>query len=124
MTRQEFLELRDLVLAVPVAANVAAWAVRLCRARPSRGRAVERLVREFLASSDGRGCADASCWPARPGRSGRPRCADGRRRASRHGPAVLRHRIIVNHRAVGDGVASRAIEQLLEHLAGSRTCRA
>ena len=49
LTREEFLQLRDLVLAVPVAANVAASAVRLCGAsRPGRSQAAT-FVRDYVA---------------------------------------------------------------------------
>jgi MoxR-like ATPase len=117
MTRHEFLELRDLVLAVPIAANVAAWAVRLCRAsRPEDGRS-DGFVRSYVA------------WGAGP-RGSQNLVLAAKARAllvGRVAPTVedvqavtvpvLRHRIIVNHRAVGDGVTStRIIEQLLKDI--------
>ena len=49
LTRDEFLQLRDLVLAVPVARNVAAAAVQLCGAsRPDDPRAAP-MVKDYVA---------------------------------------------------------------------------
>lgn len=118
MSRQEFLQLRDLVLAVPVARNVASWAVRLCRtSRPDDPRS-SADVRNYVA------------WGAGP-RGSQNLVLAAKARAllvGRTSPTVedvqvvalpvLRHRIIVNHRAVGDSVTStRIIEHLLEAVA-------
>ncbi len=68
LTREEFLQLRDLVLAVPVAPNVAAYAVRLCRAsRPDDPKAAS-FVRDYVAWAPAREARRTSCWPPRPGR--------------------------------------------------------
>ena len=83
LEREEFLRLRDLVLAVPVAANVAAHAVRLCGAsRPEDPRS-GKFVRDYVAWGAGpRGSQNLvlaakaralAAGPHRPDRRGRPR---------------------------------------------------
>jgi len=63
LTRDEFLQLRDLVLAVPVARNVAAYAVRICGgSRPDDGRPAGR-VQDYVA----REVRKTWCWRPRPG---------------------------------------------------------
>ena len=118
MTRLEFLQLRDLVLAVPVAPNVASRAVRLCRAsRPEDSRS-SQFVKNYVA------------WGAGP-RGPQSLVLAAKARAllvGRTAPVVedvevlampiLRHRIIVNHRAVGDSIISQhVIEHLLKEVA-------
>jgi MoxR-like ATPase len=106
MSRADFLVLRDLVLAVPVAPNVASCAVRLCRAsRPEDPRSAE-FVRNYVAWGAGpRGSQNlvlaAKARALLLGRTA-PAVEDIRAVAM----PVLRHRIIVNHRAVGDSIAS------------------
>jgi MoxR-like ATPase len=115
--REEFLQLRDLVLAVPVAKNVAAYAVRLCGAsRPDDPRS-SQYVRDYVA------------WGAGP-RGSQNLVLASKARAlllGRTAPIaedicatalpILRHRIIVNHRAVGDSVTSATIiGRLLEEV--------
>ena len=93
----------------------AASAVRLCRAsRPGDRRAPHDSCNEYV--SLGRGAARI----AEPGAGGEgpalldgPHGADGRRRRAVALP-VLRHRIIPNHRAVGDSIGTpQIIERLL-----------
>lgn len=112
--RDEFLSLRDLVWSVPVPQNVAAFAVRLCgMSRPKDARAGQ-FVRDYVA------------WGVGP-RGGQNLVLAAKARAlldNRTVPTVadiksiavpvLRHRIIVNHRAVGDGIVSdRVVERLV-----------
>jgi MoxR-like ATPase len=112
--REAFLHLRDLVLAVPVPQNVAAFAVRLCgSSRPGDPRA-GKLANDYVAWGAGpRGAQNlVLAAKARALLDGRtvPSTADIRSIAV----PVLRHRIIVNHRAVGDGVtAERVVERLV-----------
>lgn len=113
--RKAFLELRDLVLAVPAPQSVAAYAVRLCGAsRPGDERA-SRHVNDYVAWGAGPRGAQNLMWAAKAralldGRTA-PTVADVRSVVM----PTLRHRLIVNHRAVGDGVtAEHVIEQLLE----------
>jgi MoxR-like ATPase len=117
MSRAEFLELRDLVLAVPVAASVAARAVALCRASRPEETEASAFVRNYVAWGAGpRGSQNlVLAAKARALLTGRvaPTTSDIQAVAV----PVLRHRIIVNHRAVGDGVTSvQIIEQLLKEV--------
>ena len=113
LDRAAFLELRDLVWSVPVPDNVAAFAVKLCGiSRPTDSRA-GKFVKDYVA------------WGAGP-RGSQNLVRAGKARALLHGRTVptiedlravampiLRHRILPNHRAVGDSVASDAIVQRL-----------
>ncbi|MSR60460.1 MAG: MoxR family ATPase [Planctomycetaceae bacterium] len=115
--RETFLQLRDLVWAVPVPRNVAAAAVRLCGgSRPGDPRA-SQFVRDYVA------------WGAGP-RGGQNLILAAKARAlleNRTVPTVadvksvaapvLRHRIIINHRAVGDAVtAEQVVQRLVDEL--------
>ena len=112
--RAGFLALRQLVLSVPVPKSVAAYAVKLCgSSRPEDSRA-SKMVKDYVA------------WGAGPrGSQNLARAAKARALLEqRTAPTVedvkavalpvLRHRILVNHRAVGDGITSeKIIEKLL-----------
>jgi MoxR-like ATPase len=113
LSREEFLRLRDLVLAVPVAPNVAALAVRLCRgSRPAAPQA-SPYIKDYVAWGAGpRGSQNlvlaAKARALLLGRSA-PIAEDIRLLAA----PILRHRIIVNHRAVGDGINSDGVVERL-----------
>ncbi len=118
LDREEFLELRDLVLSVPLPKNVAAYAVRICGAsRPDDPRAGGN-VRDYVAWGAGpRGSQNlilaAKARALLVGRTA-PTAEDVRQVAL----PILRHRIIVNHRAIGDSVTSEdVVKQLLEEAA-------
>jgi MoxR-like ATPase len=113
--RETFLKLRELVSAVPIPANVAEFAVKLCSAtRPDEASASQH-AKDYLA------------WGAGP-RGSQNLVLAAKARALLHGRTVptiedvrilaipiLRHRIVVNHRAIGDGVdAVAVVERLLE----------
>ncbi len=114
LDREAFLDLRDLVLAVPLAPNVAKFAVKLCGASRPESATASKYVKDYVA------------WGAGP-RGSQNLVLAAKARAlltGRTAPTVddilnvampiLRHRIIVNHRAVGDGLtASAVVEQLL-----------
>jgi MoxR-like ATPase len=107
------LELRDLIWSVPVPRVVASYAVRLCgSSRPGDERAAA-FVKEYVAWGAGpRGSQYlVLAAKARALLQGRtvPTIEDVRASAV----PVLRHRIIANHRAVGDGISAGAI---VDHL--------
>lgn len=113
--RQAFLQLRELVWAVPVPRNVANYVVRLCgSSRPGDGRAGRR-VNDYVAWGAGpRGSQNlvlaAKAHAMLEGRTA-PTTEDVRAVAL----PILRHRIIPNHRAVGDGItAADLVQQLLK----------
>jgi MoxR-like ATPase len=113
--RGDFLELRDLVRAVPVPRGVAAYTVRLCGAsRPGDGRA-DAFVKDYVSWGAGpRGSQNlvlaAKAHALLDGRTA-VTAEDVRALAL----PVLRHRVIVNHRAVGDRLtAADVVRHLLD----------
>ena len=116
--RAAFLELRDLVWAAPVPQTVAAYAVKVCGlSRPSDARA-GTFVKTYVGWGAGpRGSQNlVRAAKARALLEGRtaPTIDDVRAVAI----PILRHRILPNHRAIGDGVTSRQIvDRLLQDVA-------
>jgi MoxR-like ATPase len=108
-----FIELRDLVWAAPVPQSVAAYAVKLCgSSRPDDARA-NAFVKDYVGWGAGpRGSQNlvraAKAHALLNGRT-TPTVEDVKWVAV----PILRHRILPNHRAVGDGVTSR---QIVDHL--------
>jgi MoxR-like ATPase len=112
--RSLFLELRDVIWAVPVPKSVAAFAVRLCGSTRPQDERAGKTIKDYVT------------WGAGP-RGGQNLLLAAKTRAllqSRTVPTiadiqavalpVLRHRLVVNHRAIGDGIsASDIIERLL-----------
>ena len=113
--RKTFLELRDLVLSVPVPKNVAAYAVRLCGASRPEDERVLPFAKSYVSWGAGpRGSQNlvlaAKAHALLMGRTA-PTFDDVKKVAL----PVLRHRILINHRAIGDAVTSDAvIERLLK----------
>jgi MoxR-like ATPase len=111
--REQFLALRELVWAAPVPQSVAAYAVKLCgSSRPADTRA-NAFIKDYVGWGAGpRGSQNlvraAKACALLDGRTA-PTIDDVRSIAV----PVLRHRILANHRAVGDGVTSR---QIVDHL--------
>jgi MoxR-like ATPase len=113
LDRAAFLELRNLGWAVPVPRAVAAYAVKLCGAtRPSDPRA-SAFAKDYVAWGAGpRGSQNLiRAAKARALLLGRatPTLEDVRSVAL----PILRHRVIPNHRAVGEGINSATIVQRL-----------
>ena len=106
LTRDEFLQLRDLVLAVPVARNVAAAAVQLCGAsRPDDARA-STMTKDYVAWGAGPRGSQNLVLAAKARALLIGRCAPVLEDVQAVALPILRHRIIVNHRAIGDAVSS------------------
>ena len=118
LSREEFLQLRDLVLAVPVAANVAGSAVKTCGAsRPEDPRS-SSYIRDYVAWGAGPRGSQNLVQAAKARALLMGRCAPTLDDVRAVALPVLRHRIIVNHRAVGDSVTSEdVINHLLEEVA-------
>ncbi len=113
--RKAFLELRDLVLSVPVPQAVAAYAVRLCGASRPEDERVNPFAKSYVSWGAGpRGSQNlvlaAKAHALLMGRTA-PTFEDVKQVAL----PVLRHRILINHRAIGDAVTSDTIiERLLK----------
>lgn len=113
MTKEEFYELRRTVRAVPVPDSVVDYAVTICSgSRPDNADASE-MVKNYVAFGAGpRGSQNlvlaAKARAIVDGRTA-PMVSDVRAVAA----PILRHRILMNHRAIGDGVS---VEQLIESL--------
>ena len=113
--REMFLKLRELVWSVPVPKVVAAYAVRLCGAsRPEDERATAYAKSYVSWGAGPRGSQNlvlaAKAHALLMGRTA-PTFEDVRKIAL----PVLRHRILTNHRAIGDAVTSdQIIKKLLD----------
>ena len=111
--KESFLELRKLVHAVPIADNVAEFAVALCRnSRPDENSS--SFVKDYVgfgAGPRGSQCLvlAAKATALMAGRT-TPVVDDVKAVAV----PILRHRLVVNHRAIGDGVTTDdVVEKLL-----------
>lgn len=116
--RSDFLELRQLVRSVPVPESVAAYAVRLCGAgRPDDPRA-DKYVNDYVAWGAGPRGAQNLVWASMARALLQHRTAPTTEDIRAVAVSVLRHRIIPNHRAIGDGVsAEHIVKHLLETVA-------
>ena len=109
--KETFLQLRQLTLEVPIPQNVAEYAVQLCgSSRPDDARASQH-VKEYVGFGAGpRGSQNlvmaAKAHALLSGRTA-PTVEDVKAVAI----PILRHRVVVNHRAVGDGVTSEDVVQ-------------
>lgn len=113
MTKEDFFQLRRTVRAVPVPDSVVDYAVGLCSGSRPENPTASELVRNYVAFGSGpRGSQNlvlaAKVKALLDGRTA-PIVADVRAVA---GP-ILRHRILMNHRAIGDGYS---VEQLIESM--------
>jgi len=118
LAREDFLALRELVYAAPAPASVVSYAVRLAgSSRPREPRAGEDVQRYVQWGAGPRASQflvlGAKAWALLNGRAA-PTVTDVKTLAL----PVLRHRIIPNYHAIGDGVTSdRIVERLLETVA-------
>lgn len=113
--RDTFLQLRELVGAVPIPQNVAEFAVRLAGATRPNEHTASQFAKDYLAWGAGpRGSQNlVLAAKARALLLGRtvPTTDDVRKLAV----PILRHRIVVNHRAIGDGINTKdVVDKLLE----------
>jgi MoxR-like ATPase len=116
--RATFLQLRDLVLSAPLPRHVAAYAVRLCGASRPGVTQTDKYVRNYVTWGAGpRGSQNlvlaAKAHALLEGRAA-PTIDDIKAVAV----PVLRHRVLVNHRAVGDSVSNTdVVEHMLREVA-------
>lgn len=118
LNREAFLQLRDLVWAVPTPPNVANYAVRLCRAtRPEDGTST-RFSRDYVSWGAGPRGSQSLVLAAKARALLMGRTAPTIEDIQSVLPPILRHRVVVNHRAVGDSVtAEHVVKQLLKDVA-------
>jgi MoxR-like ATPase len=113
LTREDFLQLRSIVRQVPVPDSVVDYAVALCGSTRPESANCTREVRDYVAFGAGpRGSQNmvlaAKARALLEGRTA-PIVEDVKRVAL----PILRHRIILNHRAIGDNYT---VQQLIESL--------
>ncbi|QDT41955.1 ATPase RavA [Gimesia alba] len=113
LDREMFLQLRDLVLAVPVPRNVAKFSVLLCgSSRPQDPRA-SQFVKDYISWGAGPRGSQNLVIAAKAHALLKGRTAPTESDIMAVALPVLRHRICINHRAVGDGVST---QDVIEHL--------
>ena len=118
MTKEDFIALRHTVRAVPVPDAVVDYAVALCSgSRPENNASID-VVKNYVAFGAGpRGSQNlvlaAKARALLEGRTA-PIVADVRAVAE----PILRHRVLMNHRAIGD---SFSVHQLIQSLLAERT---
>ena len=117
MDRRQFLVLRELVALVPVPQNVVRYAVRLCGATRPKSPGAAAEVRKYVEW----GCGPRGSQFLIAGAKARalllertaPTVEDVRAVAL----PVLRHRVIPNYQAIGDGVdATEIVRRLLDQV--------
>ncbi len=111
--RQTFLKMRELVAAVPVPANVAEFSVRLCGATRPNEPTASAIAKDYVSWGAGPRGSQSLVLAAKARALLQGRTApivDDIRQQAVH---VLRHRIVVNHRAIGESVTSQDIVQRL-----------
>jgi len=113
MTTKDFIELQELVLAVPAAQTVIDKAVAICtQSRPKDANASE-MVRNYVAWGAGPRGSQNLVLAAKARALLLGRAAPTLEDLAAVAIPILRHRIIVNHRAIGDGITA---EQIIESL--------
>lgn len=113
LTREAFVALRDLVAAAPVPDNVIDMVVGLCRASRPDEDAADEFVKQYVAFGAGPRGSQCLAMAAKAHAllAGRAvATADDVRKIAL---PVLRHRVLGNHRAIGDRISPDAI---VEHL--------
>lgn len=110
MTKDDFYQLRKIVRAVPVPDAVVDYAVKLCSGTRPEQEGASELVRKYVAFGAGpRGSQNlVLAAKARALLHGRTAPIVGDVQAV--AIPILRHRVLLNHRAIGDGYA---VDQLI-----------
>ncbi len=111
--RGAFMTLRELVRAVPAPQSVTAFAVALCRASAPDDGHSHKFVREYVSWGAGPRGSQSLVLAAKARALLMGRTAPTNDDIRAVAEPVLRHRVIGNHRAVGDGVTP---EKIVSHL--------
>ena len=115
--RETFLQLRNLVNAVPIPENVAEFAVKLCGAtRPTEPTASD-FAKDYVSWGAGPRGAQNLVVAAKAGALLKGRTAPTVDDICQVAVPVLRHRVVVNDRAIGDAVTTdQVIEKLIAEI--------
>jgi MoxR-like ATPase len=109
LDRETFMQLRNLIYEVPLPENVVDYAVRLCTSSRVGAEGASQFVKDYVSWGAGPRASQNLVLAAKAralleGRTA-PILADVREVAV----PILRHRVIPNHRAVGDNIAAEDI---------------
>lgn len=104
--RDAFLQLRNLVWAVPIPVNVADFAVRICGATRPDEPTASNIAKDYVAWGAGPRGGQNLVLAAKAGALLDSRTAPTVDDIRKVAVPVLRHRVVVNHRAIGDGVST------------------
>ena len=117
LTKSMFMELRKLVYAVPLPENVADYAVNLCSSTRPNAENATHMARDYLAWGAGPRGSQNLVLAAKASALLKGRTAPIVDDVKSVAMPILRHRLILNHRAVGDSVSSeKVIEELLREV--------
>ncbi len=105
-TPESFMQLRQLVNSVPVPDNVAEYAVKLCgSSRPDDPRA-NQFVRDYVSFGAGPRGSQNLVMAAKARALLESRTAPTVGDVKSVATPILRHRLVGNHRAIGDGIST------------------
>ncbi len=115
LTREDFLQLRSLVRQVPVPDGVVDYAVALCGSTRPESANCSREVRDYVAFGAGPRGSQNMVLAAKARALLEGRTAPIVEDVQRVAMPILRHRIILNHRAIGDNYSvGELIDSLLK----------
>lgn len=113
LTNESFLKLRSIVRAVPVPDNVAEYAVSLCASsRPTESKP-PKIVSDYVAYGAGPRGAQSLVLAAKARALIAGRAAPIVDDIIQLAVPILRHRIILNHRAIGDNLSTEQLVQMM-----------
>lgn len=119
LTREAFLELRELVMAAPVPDNVIDFVVHLCRASRPEESDSDDFVKQYVAFGAGPRGSQCLAMAAKANALLAGRAAPTAQDVRAIALPVLRHRVLGNHRAIGDQIdADKIVEHLLSKVNG------
>ncbi len=119
LTRESFLELRELVMAAPVPDNVIDFVVKLCRASRPDEDAADDFVKQYVAFGAGPRGSQCLAMAAKARALLAGRAAPTEDDVRSIALPVLRHRVLGNHRAIGDQIdADGIVDHLLQKVHG------
>lgn len=117
LDKETFLGLQELVFASPLPPNVSAYAVALCGASRAEDTRAAAIAKEYLAWGAGPRGSQNLVLAAKARALLMGRTASNVEDVQAVAHPILRHRLIVNHRAIGDSVTSdQIIDRLLEEV--------